>query len=217
MVRDIGHLTKALSPLEGATAHFFDLQRPAHEVLNGIKSTSQVADAAKQYQTSLESAGLLANAEQRSANWNQALVTTAILLVIATIKIILALERGHRNIWFLVAGCLIACMVAMAISGRRLTHPGREALADLQTLFSGLKQSTAEGARVSPADAAFVAAIFGLGAFGGSREIYAKTLFPSASSSSGCGSSCGSSSGGGDGGGGSGCGGGGSCGGCGGG
>ena len=79
----------------------------------------------------------------------------------------------------------------MGLSGK--TRPGKLALADLKQLFTGLRDRAKSGAfdSVSPADVAFVAAVFGIGALGGARKVYANELFPVASSdggSSGCGS-----------------------------
>jgi len=205
------------TPLEGAVARVFDRKRPAWDAFKELRATlPQVTAVGQQYQASLEAAGLLPNAEQRSANLKTALGVAVILASVAAVKVVLAIERGHRNIWFLILLSVVACIVSLVTSQRRLTQPGREALADLKHLFSGLKDKTKSGtfSSVSPSDVAFVAAVFGLGALGGTREMYAKSLFPASSSSSGCGSSCGSSSSGGDGGGSS-CGGGG-CGGCGG-
>lgn len=204
------------SPFEGAVARLFTRRRPASEVFNEAAATPEVQAVGAQYQASLEGAGLLVNAEQKSASVMTALLVAGILASTAMVKVSLALERGHRNIAFLIVLAIAACITSVVLCRRRLTVPGRAALDDLKQLFGGLKEQTKSGssARVSPTDVAFVAAVFGLGALGGARQIYAKNLFPAASSSSGSDSSCGSSSSGGDSGGSS-CGGGSGCGGCG--
>ena len=199
------------SPLEGAVARFFANPHPASEVFKSLPTDPAVTSAGDQYRRPLESAGLLPTPAQRSQNINNALITTLVLASVAIVKLYLANQRGHRNIGFLVILGFVACLTALVMGARRKTGPGKRALQDLKQLFGGLKDRARSGAfeAVSPADVAFVAAVFGLGALGGSRTVYAKELFPAGSaSSSGCGSGCGS--------GGGGCGGGG-CGGCGGG
>jgi uncharacterized protein (TIGR04222 family) len=198
-------------------ARLFDRKRPAFDIFDELVKASQVTAVGHVYQASLEAAGLLPNKEQRSANWKNGLAVAGILASIAAVKVVLALERGRHNVAFLILLGAAASIISLILSRRRLTKPGRDALADLKQLLGGLKSQTKSGAfaNVSPSDVAFVAAVFGVGALGGSRGMYAKNLFPGSSSSNGCGSGCGSSSGG-DGGGSSGCGGGSGCGGCGG-
>ncbi len=203
------------SPLESAVARLFDHKKPAFEVFKELAKSPPVTLAGEQYRVSLEAAGLLPSKDQRSANSMQAMVVMGMLAAVAAVKLLLAMARGRHNVLFLIFLSVAACIVSLVLSQRRLTVPGRDALADLKQLFGGLKDKTKSGtfSNVSPVDVAFVSAVFGVAALGGSRQMYAKSLFPA--SSSGCGSSCGSSSGG-DGGGSS-CGGGGGCGGCGGG
>jgi uncharacterized protein (TIGR04222 family) len=204
------------SPLEGAVARLFDRNRPAFDIFNELVKASQVTAVGQVYQTSLEAAGLLPNKEQRSTNWKYGLAVAGILAATAAVKVFLALERGHHNIAFLILLGAAASIVSLVVSRSRLTQPGRNALADLKQLLGGLKSQTKSGAfaNVSPSDVAFVAAVFGVSALGGSRGMYAKNLFPGSASSNGSG--CGSSSSSDGGSGSSGCGGGSGCGGCGG-
>jgi hypothetical protein len=104
--------------------------------------------------------------------------------------------------------------MATTIAMPRLTSRGRTLLADLRRLFARLRE---RAPRLTPggasADAALLAAVFGVAALP-TAFAYAQALYPRAAStssswSSSCGASCGSSCGGGGGGGG--------CGGCGGG
>jgi uncharacterized protein (TIGR04222 family) len=207
-----GALGQTNSPIEAAVVQIFNQPRAAWDVFKTV-STGSVG---QNYQESLEQAGLLPNAEQRQSYLRDALVVALILLSVAGVKVALALERGHKNVAFLIILAILSSIVSLVVSKRRLTRQGREALVDLKNLFGGLRDKAKNGQpSISPADVAFVSAVFGVAALGGARQMYAKELFPAASSSSGCGSGCGSSSSS-DGGGGGGCGGGG-CGGCGGG
>ena len=200
-------------PIEAMVLNFFDHGHLAREVFNGLSREPAVTLVGDGYRASLEEAGLLPNAEQRKMNTRNALSVMLMLAAVAVVRLYLAEARGHRNVGFLCVLSITACIASLVFAQRRLTHFGRVALADLKQLFGGL-QARAHGGfeSVSPADVAFLSALFGVAALGGARQLYAKELFPASASSSGCGSSCGSS-GGGDGGGG--CGGGG-CGGCGG-
>ena len=216
VVLDSRALSLVQSPLEGAVARFFVSPTAASKIFKGLKGDPAVTSAAEQYKARLEAAGLLPSVQQRSQNLQNALTVMLMLGSVAAVKLYLAYLRGHRNVAFLFLLGFAAGIASLVVANRRQALPGRQALQDLKQLFGGLKDRTKSGAfeSVSPADVAFVTAVFGVAALGGSRQMYAKDLFPAAASSSGCGSGCGSS--GGDGGGGSGCGGGGGCGGCGG-
>ena len=156
-------------------------------------------------------AGLLPNADQRVSRRRLFLLAAGLLLVVAAIKILVAIARGRFNLGFLVVETVVFVILAGIVTHPRRTPAGNALLADLRTLFAGLKER-AETFRPyqGGSDFALLAAVFGVGA---ALPVYpdAKALFPKArdsSGGSGCGSSCGSSCGGG------GCGGG--CGGCGG-
>src|SRR6185436_11482472 len=99
---------------------------------------------------------------------------------------------------------LIFAIVA-ARSGRPFrTARGDALLADLRTLFRRLKDRAGSlRAGGATADAALLAAVFGLSALPASGFAYAKRLYPRAATSSGsscsstsCGSSCGGGGGG---------------------
>lgn len=187
--------SQAPSQVEAAVARFFVRPRAAHEVFAGVLKDPAVRSAGEQYQAMLESAGMMPNPQQRSANRSEAWLVVLILALVAGLKLFIAIEAGRKNVDFLIILAIFACVGAGFMARVRPTVRGKAALADLQHLFSGLKDQTKAGiaGTVSPADVAFVAAVFGLGALGGARELYAKQLFPSASSS--CGSGCGSSGG----------------------
>ena len=167
--------------------------------------------ACEPYQETLKRNRLLPDDSLSQARLTRFVVAFLVLAGLGGIKVLLALERGRTNVFFLVFLTLFALVVAGKVSFPRLTAKGTALLADVQTLYAGLKDRATfirpGGATIEPM---MLAATFGVGALAGDGFAYTKTLFPRAQSSdtsSSCGSSCGSS-------GGSSCGGG--CGGCGG-
>lgn len=172
--------------------------------------------ACAEYRQQLEQAGLLPDEQAKSGRWLRFGLGALLLGGVAGMKISIGLSR-ERPVAFLVILGLIALGALAATSFPRLTPRGRAMLADVRTMYAGLRDQTS--GRQQPAGAGqmmMLAAVFGVAALAPTEYAYARTLFPQASSS-GCGSSCGSSSScssSGSDGGGSGCGGGG-CGGCG--
>jgi uncharacterized protein (TIGR04222 family) len=171
------------------------------------------------YQTELVRLGMLPD-EQAEEFRNRVVFASIILLAgTAITKIVIALSRGRTNILFLILMSIVMMVLAYRLSHPRRTRAGDAVLDDLQTLFGGLR---GRAASLSPGgkgtEAAFLAAVFGLGALPAGTFPFAPTLqrrrATADSSSSSWFSSCGSSSSCGGGGcGGGGCGGG--CGGCG--
>lgn len=170
----------------------------------------------KPYELTLKAARLLPDESMERARTTRVGIACFLLFGVAITKILIALERGHTNIWFLVILMGIAIFFAVKFSFPRLTESGKSMLAGLQNLYSGLKERAplmlTGGATIEPM---MLAAVFGIGALEGTNFAFTRVLFPRASKdlsstscSAACGSSCGSSCGGG------GCGGG--CGGCGG-
>lgn len=169
------------------------------------------------YERRLSEAGLLPDAERRAARRRLLWRALTILIGLSMLKIVVALSRGRANIIFLLILTVVAVIIAVKLANPRRTARGDAMLDDLRRLFGRLREG---GARVikggATADAALLAAVFGVGALPIPEFAFALKLYPRASSSLGsasCGSSCGSSGGSGCGGGG----GGGGCGGCGGG
>src|SRR5712691_7168931 len=158
------------------------------------------------YEAELVQLGLMPTGSLKTERAQRLVLVLAILWGVATTKIVLALERGHTNIQFLVILAIVFGVIGYKITHPRQTGRGKALLADLGTLFGSLKDRLASFHPGSnPNELALLAAVYGVGAI--PRDIFphAKTLYPPAGSSGG--SSCGSSCGGG------GCGGG--CGGCG--
>jgi uncharacterized protein (TIGR04222 family) len=158
----------------------------------------------ERYGAELTGLGLLPDADRKTSSSIRMWLAIILLVGLAVTKITVAIQTGHNNFGFLVTlGILLPIGVVAAAKPSR-TKAGDRMIADLRTLFDGLKQRSEQiqnGA--SPAEFTLMAAVFGM-----ATVPYAKALFPQSSSS--CGGGCGSSSGG------SSCGGGG-CGGCGGG
>lgn len=184
-------------------------------------SKERIARHMATYEKQLAALQLLPDAEIKAARRVRVTIAIGVLWGVALVKILIALERGHSNIGFLIALAIIAVIVCAKIASPRLTSRGEAMLAGLSSLFGSLKQrgsSLSPGAH--PDELLLLGAVFGAAALPAEAAPHAKLLFPQATSSgssSSCGSSCGSSSscgGGGDSGGSS-CGGG--CGGCGGG
>jgi uncharacterized protein (TIGR04222 family) len=206
-----GALGKTASPLEQKILRYF---MPSGDASSLFK-LSDVDPEMRHYENELTRLGLLPDLDQKEAQLLRMAVALLAVLGLAIVKIIVALNTGHRNIGFLIVLAIIFTIVVVKLSRPRLTRAGERMIADLRTLFGSLKDRSEHlqnGA--SPTEFALMAAVFGM-----SAVPQAKTLFPRAAAASGssCGSTCGSSSGGDGGGdGGSSCGGGG-CGGCGGG
>jgi uncharacterized protein (TIGR04222 family) len=186
-------------------------------------SKALFATETEKYESQLTRLKLLPDEEVRAARRVRLVMALAVLVGVALLKILIAIERGHRNIGFLIFLVFISVILCVKVSSPRLTARGKATLEGLRGLFGSLKQ---RGSKLKPGgnpnELLLLGAVFGAAALPAALAPHAKALFPRAASASGsgmdCGSSCGSSSscgGGGDGGGSS-CGGGGGCGGCGG-
>lgn len=160
------------------------------------------------YEQRLMELGLLPDKAARQRNRSRYGAAAGFLALVAAVKIILALDRGHKNVGFLIvlAGVSLYGLYQIAFPAR--TRRGHAVIEDLKKLFSRLHHPGLLQPGKSSAEVMWMAAVYGVGAlaFSHVKELYPKAQW--SGSSSGCGSSCGSSCGGG------GCGGG--CGGCGG-
>lgn len=145
--------------------------------------------------------GCLPNDAVRAQRRELFIAALVVLLGVAGVKIVVALARGHTNIAFLVVSAIVFVLICRRIVKRRRTRRGDELLHDLRRLFARLRD---RARNLSPgganADAALLAAVFGVAALPASGFGYAHRLFRKSSKSdsgggSSCGSSCGSSSG----------------------
>jgi len=169
------------------------------------------------YERELRRLELLPSTEVQKSRGFRGAVVMAILLAVAVVKIVIALQRGRTNILFLILLASLFAVLAVKIAFPRLTRRGKAALDDLRTLFGTLKdRASTLVPNANPNEVLLMAAVFGLATVPATLFPHAKKLYPKAVAAtngcgSSCGASCGSSCGGGCGGGG--CGGG--CGGCG--
>ena len=172
------------------------------------------------YREKLEAKGLLPDESTKSQRRRRFLLASMALAGVGLIKIAIGLSRD-RPVVFLFILMIAAVVVLAATSFSRLTARGRQAIDDIEAIYSGLKDRASDihlGSDTS--EMLMLEAVFGDTAPPPTEYEFAWTMFPQAASSSGGGDS-GSGGGGGGGGGGDsssgggGCGGGG-CGGCGG-
>lgn len=200
------------NPLEAALLAKF------HEfgAASAIFTDKALLAATEQIRASLTGLGLLPSPADNRARVRMYLIALGVLWAVAGARFLQALSRGRRNVGFLVILAIFAAIAAAVAAFPRRTARGDRLLADIRTLFSGLKGRAASlRPHASSSEVALLAAVFGVGLLPTAGFDWTRKLFPKSSSSSGgssaCGSSCGSS-------GGSSCGGGcgGGCGGCGG-
>jgi uncharacterized protein (TIGR04222 family) len=141
--------------------------------------------------------GLLPNADQQAYRNRVWLWAAGLLALVAVMKIAVALARGRTNIEGLVVLSGFYLVITFLVTHRRLTAAGRAVVADLRTLFGGLKdRASSLRPQSGGTDLALLIAVFGVGA---ALPVYpdTKRLFPQATtsaSSGSSGSSCGSSS-----------------------
>ena len=150
------------------------------------------------YRADLLKRGLLADSRVKAQRWPIVLLGCAVLVLIAFIKIKVALASGHPNIGFLVILTGIALIVLLARARARRTAAGSDALRKLTTLFASLRKRGAPKTADAVSEAALLAAVFGIYSVTGLDRISWARMFPSDSNSgSGCGSSGGCGGGGG--------------------
>jgi uncharacterized protein (TIGR04222 family) len=191
--------------VERATLEWF---RTPQDAISLIKESSslRLRQLVSPYEERLIELGLLPGS---TANRGRYVAAACALALVAIIKIFIALDRGHKNIGFLIILAAVGLFVLYKAATPVRTLRGQAVLEDLKKLFSRLHQPDALQPGKSSAEVMWMAAVYGVGALALSHveKLYPKGRSRSSCSSS-CGASCGSSCGGG------GCGGG--CGGCGG-
>ena len=179
-----------------------------------ILRSTEVRDAAAEYQNRLIECGLIPDASVRR---RAVMIGIVVVVIIATAKLVIALSTGHSNVGFLVLFAGVAVLALAAKLNERLTLRGRATLGQLSLLFASLKGRRQMLPSSAVSEATLLAAVFGVYLPPGMPEGAWEKMFPlptvrPSSDSSGFGSGCNSSSGS------SGCGGGscgGGCGGCG--
>jgi uncharacterized protein (TIGR04222 family) len=182
-------------PIEKELLHRF---KRADEAIV-IFDDSRLRATCKPFEQTLKNAGLLPNEQIQNSRLTRLLIACVIVGGVGSIKLLVALARGRTNVWFLVILMVVTLVIAFKLSFPRLTESGKAMIADLQNLYSGLKDRAlllpTGGATIEPM---MLAAVFGVGALAGPSFAYTHSLFPRAAnqqavSSSSCGSSCGSS------------------------
>jgi uncharacterized protein (TIGR04222 family) len=195
-------------PIEKALLQHFRFRGNASSAF----TSPAILSTCQEYKDTLQRLGLLPDESILRARLWRFVIAVIVLTGVAALKILIALQRGRTNIFFLVLLAVFFVFVAIRVHNPLRTRRGDALLADLRNLFSSLK---ARARMLRPggetADAALLMAVFGLDALPAAAFPYAKRFQPksTALSTSSCGSACGSSCG-------SSCGGGGGCGGCGG-
>jgi uncharacterized protein (TIGR04222 family) len=185
-----------------------------------IYSDTVVLGEADAVAATLQEKGLLPDEQTANTRAVTAIAGVALLWIVAGMKIVVALSRGHHNVIFLLLMAGVVAIVALLMTKRRRTALGNRTLSYLREQFAGL-DARRETLRLDgkTGEIAFLTAAFGMAALPLTlasifQPLRLRPLKPDTSGWS-WGSGCSSSSCGGGGGcGGGGCGGG--CGGCGG-
>jgi uncharacterized protein (TIGR04222 family) len=130
-------------------------------------------------------------------------LAVAFVWAVAVVKLYVAASRGRHNVGFLVFLAVSAPFLLYPAANPHRTARGDALMADLKTLFAALKDRASSLRRGgATAEAAMLAAVFGVAALPEEQWYYVREMYPKAQSASNCGSSCGSSCGSGCGGGG---------------
>lgn len=178
-------------PLERALLEKFTLPGAA----SSIFADQELKNLCQPYQQKLERLGLLPDAAMRRARWTRFVVALLVLLGIGLHKAALGLMRD-RPVFFLFVLLLLAVVLAWRAAFPRLTARGKALLADLQTLYAGVKDgSSTLNLKQTASSTLLLAAVFGINVmaadmFGDAR----RSWFDGSSSSSDWGSSCSSGS-----------------------
>jgi uncharacterized protein (TIGR04222 family) len=139
--------------------------------------------------------GLLPNLETMEARSMDFGLAVLLLVGIAAIKVIIALERGRSNIGFLIIFAVIACVFTYKVCCPRITLRGKQWLEDLRTLMVPLRSRLGSVSnQLGWKETAMVAAVYGLSALPANAYPFIGKMFPTADSNSSTSSSCGSSS-----------------------
>jgi uncharacterized protein (TIGR04222 family) len=186
--------------VERATLEWF---RTPQDAISLIKESSslRLRQLVSPYEERLIALALLPDSTANVGNQGRYVAAACVLALVAIVKIFIALDRGHKNIGFLVMLTAVGLFALYKVAMPVRTLRGQAVMEDLEKLFSRLHQPGALQPGKSSAEVMWMAAIYGVGALAFS---HVEKLYPKAQSGGSCGSSCG----------GGGCGGG--CGGCGG-
>lgn len=181
------------NPLESLLMSRLSTAKPMSGLIDDAILKAKIED----YAEPLRESGLIADEEERARRKPALLAVAGVLAALSLLKIMVALQRGHTNIVFLVILTVIVMASCYAVYRSPKTNAGRRALRDQQSLFGRLKNRVNRmAAQGATNEAVLVAATFGLDALPAAEYPMAAMLHHqskkgSSSCSSGCGSSCG--------------------------
>jgi uncharacterized protein (TIGR04222 family) len=174
--------------LERACLSFFT---PLEKTSNLLRDADCLARC-KAYRALLEPLGLVPGAAQRRI---RNVLLTLVLLGLGGVtfeKVSIALERGHRNIGFLLIETAVAMVLAVKVYNHVRTSAGDALLRDMRELFAPLRaRGPTLQAGMNPVELVWLVAIFGPGSSPVGAG-YFERLFPrppqgGGSSAGGCG------------------------------
>ena len=181
----------ATDPLDRQILLFFRSKAKAVSMYRDAKFKS-VSTAVEER---LRRDGLLPNLDTMEARSMDFGLAVLLLVGVAAIKVIIALERGRSNISLLIILAVIACVFTYKVCCPRITLRGKQWLEDLRTLMVPLKSRLGSVAQqLAWKETAMVAAVYGLSALPANAYPFIGKMFPAADSNSSTSSSCGSSS-----------------------
>src|SRR5260370_14233243 len=98
-------------------------------------SKALFATETEKYESQLTRLKLLPDEETKAARRMRLVLALALLLGVALVKILVAIERGHRNMGFLIFLAVIAAIVCAKVSSPRPTSRGQATTARLRGLL----------------------------------------------------------------------------------
>jgi uncharacterized protein (TIGR04222 family) len=176
--------------------HFRVEQEAASEFRN-----EDVRKHCDRYAASLKTIGLLPDDDAKQRQMRKALLAAGILWMIATVKAVVALQRGHYNLGFLGALAVLFGVFAFAVGKVKRTKRGDTFLEHMRTLLVDLPgRASGFVPQSNTNELLMLGAVFGLasvpsGVFPYRRQLYRKATAEGVDCGAGCGSDSGSSSG----------------------
>ena len=110
--------------------------------LTDAYGNATILAACSEYRTKLEEKGLLIGESARTKRLIFCAIAATFLVVIAVVKIEVALARGHGNIAFLLFFAFAACMIIFGHVKGRMSERGEEVLSDIRFLFERLRTAS---------------------------------------------------------------------------
>jgi uncharacterized protein (TIGR04222 family) len=158
-----------------------------------VFSNSYLKGQCDSYTRKLTELGLLPDEQSNAQRRTVYRAVVGVLLLVAAVKIALAIERGRRNLAGLIVLAIVFLVLASAIGRVKRTKRGEVFLKHMRELLDGLRQrSSMFVPRANTNELLLMGAVFGMAALPVNAYPYVMTLYPkAASSTSGCGSSCG--------------------------